>query len=140
MRDIGILIWVAFLIIGVIGSIVSSLRKQIAKQQAMAQPARRRPPQWQAPPGQLPQWVQQIAAQVAPPPQKRVILSATPSDARGSSRRAAPPPPAPLEHPHEPPPAPRRSRRLFRDRNAIVQAVIAAEVLGKPRALRDEYL
>ena len=29
MRDIGILVWVAFLIIGVISSIVSSLRKQM---------------------------------------------------------------------------------------------------------------
>jgi hypothetical protein len=33
-----------------------------------------------------------------------------------------------------------RTHRFFRSRQAIVQAVIAAEVLGKPRALRDEYL
>jgi hypothetical protein len=34
---------------------------------------------------------------------------------------------------------PRRPRRFFAGRRGIVQAVIAAEVLGKPRALGDEY-
>jgi hypothetical protein len=38
--------------------------------------------------------------------------------------------------PSEPPKA---ARRLFADRREIVRAVIAAEVLGKPRALSDEY-
>ena len=138
MRDIGILVWVAFLIVGVIGSIVSSIRKQAARStrdgsrrvilSEAVRPSRRA--EWQPPPGQLPQWVARIAAQVAPPP---------------APPRPAPPPPKPspapvpaVEAAHEPV-APRR-RRLFRDRKAIVQAVIAAEVLGKPRALRDEYL
>lgn len=131
MRDIGILVWVAFLIVGVVGSIVSSIRKQIAKQQAVGQPLRRIPAQWQPPPGQLPQWVQQIAAQVAPP---RAVA------APPVAPKPAPPPPAVVDHPHELPGASRGTRRLFRDRKAIVQAVIAAEVFGKPRGLRDEYL
>jgi hypothetical protein len=38
--------------------------------------------------------------------------------------------------PSEPRKAP---RPLFADRREIVRAVIAAEVLGKPRALSDEY-
>lgn len=144
MRDTFLLLWVGFLVVGVIGSIVSGIRKQAQRAQPVQQPPGRPstksilsgveglrpgiPPQWQPPQGQLPQWVQQLTAQIAPRP--------APTAPRPVVPKA--PPPAPIvEPPHEP--APRRhSPRLFRDRKAIVQAVIAAEVLGKPLALRDE--
>jgi hypothetical protein len=41
------------------------------------------------------------------------------------------------EHPHQSEPAHAR-RKLFADRREIVRAVIAAEVLGKPKGLHDE--
>jgi len=127
MRDTFLLLWVGFLVVGVIGSIVSSIRKQTQHMNVEQPAARRMPPQ-------------RVILVPPPPPeapkQQRVIPSATPSEARGSSRRTAPAP----ELPHDFP-AVRRPRRpqLFRDGKAIVQAVIAAEVLGKPRGLRDEY-
>lgn len=136
MRDTFLLLWVGFLVVGVIGSIVSGIRKQAQRAQPVQQPPRRpatslrvgSPPQWQPPPGQLPQWVQQLTAQIAPRPAPAAPRPVVPK---------APPPPPIIEPPHEP--APRRhGPRLFRDRKAIVQAVIAAEILGKPLALRDE--
>jgi hypothetical protein len=131
MRDVGILVWVALVVIGVIGSMVSSLRRA---GQGQAQPR---------PPGQpvqlrearLPDWARQVVAAMPQPP------AATP-------RPAAPPPPPP------PKPAPKlaplpehaglphqaRRRHFFAGKSEIVRAVIAAEVLGKPRAFNDEYV
>jgi hypothetical protein len=34
---------------------------------------------------------------------------------------------------------PPRRARLFGDRPALVRAIVASEVLGKPRSLSDEY-
>ncbi|MBV8529982.1 MAG: hypothetical protein JO104_01575 [Candidatus Eremiobacteraeota bacterium] len=108
MRDVGILVWVLFLIVGVVGSMVSSLRR--AQQRALASA------------------VQRPASSAAPP-------------APAPPRRAAPAAPRPLavaqEHPH--PGQLTTRRRLFANKPEIVRAVIAAEVLGKPRGLTDEY-
>jgi hypothetical protein len=131
MRDTFLLLWVGFLVIGVVGSIVSSMRKQIAAKEAARQPARRIPAQLQPPPGQLPQRIAQAAApvrQVAAPVRKPVV---TPPKQTAASW--------PEHHELSSPRAESRGRRVFGSRKAIVQAVIAAEVLGKPRALRDEY-
>jgi len=46
MRDVGILVWVVFLVIGVIGSMVSSARRQVA--------AGAQAPRSQAPPAVAP--------------------------------------------------------------------------------------
>jgi hypothetical protein len=137
MRDTFLLLWVGFLVVGVIGSIVSSIRKQTQQGQAARKPPRRIPTQWQAPAAQMPpaqmtEWVQRVTAPIAPPQPPR------------AAPRAVVPKPAPpaqaLELPHDFPAARHPARpHLFRDRKTIVQAVIAAEVLGKPRALRDEY-
>jgi hypothetical protein len=139
MRDIGILIWVAFIIIGVIGSMVSSLRKAAAaRPQAV-------PPQWRpqqpipAPrDARLPDWAQQVMAampQPQPQPQRRPQPSpASPPPAARPAPRAAPAAPE-HEAPHQP-----HRRRFFGGKNDIVRAVIAAEVLGKPRGLNDEYV
>ncbi|MGC9993346.1 MAG: hypothetical protein ABSD52_13270 [Candidatus Cybelea sp.] len=146
MRDVGILIWVVFLVIGVVGSMVSSARRQVA--------ARTEPKS--APQGQ------RVTSVVAP-------ASKTQGDAAGQQRLVqallaqmqvqaapAPPPPAPPRpvppRPPPPKPAPPRSespaaaeahrarpRSLFGTGPDLVRAVIAAEVLGKPRGLHDEY-
>jgi hypothetical protein len=136
MRDIGILIWVAFLVIGVIGSMISSLRKAAAARPQAAVPPQWRPQQPAPEPrdARLPDWAQQVMAAM-PQPQAR------------SQPRPAPPPPPPKPAPRAAPPAaqheaphqPRR-RRFFGGKDEIVRAVIAAEVLGKPRAFNDEYV
>ena len=161
MRDTFLLLWVGFLIIGVVGSIVSSIRKQI---QAATPPAQRPiPSRWQPPPqpstpsaarpqqpvrrvvvsgrvpaGQMPQWLQQATAEIAaqaPRPAPQAIPPKAPLPARPPVASASPPP---VDFP-SPQAASAGASRLFRNRNTIVQAVIAAEVLGKPRAFNDEY-
>ncbi|HLX26835.1 MAG TPA: hypothetical protein VKR05_07555 [Candidatus Cybelea sp.] len=169
MRDTFLLLWVGFLIIGVVGSMVSSVRKQLGRaaqdgsqRVEAARPDRRaqwqpQPPQGAAPStgapqqpvrvrrivtvpaGQAPQWLQQAAAQIGaqvPRPAPPAVTPKTP---------APPKPPLSVSPPpHTDFPLPRAAStgglaRLFRHRSGIVQAVIAAEVLGKPRAFNDEY-
>jgi hypothetical protein len=127
MRDVGTLVWVALLVIGVISSMVSSARRQVAAAKAPRRPG---PPSPAATPQQrLMQALQaRVQATAAPPraPQPR------------------PAPPRPVSAPRsEPPTAPTvyrpRRRALFETGPDLVRAVIAAEVLGKPRGLHDEY-
>jgi hypothetical protein len=144
MRDVGILIWVVFLVIGVVGSMVSSARRQLAAgKEPNPTPV---PPQWkpQGPQGASPQQTsspQQLLVQAL---QARVQVPA-PSP-RPASRPVQPRPvqprPAPVPR-SEPPAAPAahraRGRSPFGSGSELVRAVIAAEVLGKPRGLNDEY-
>lgn len=117
MRDIGIFIWVALLIVGVVGSMISSARKQMA-----SAPRRPQGPQGRPVPPRLP--VAPARPAPAPPPKPRPAAAA----------RVEPPPE------HSPPAHVTPIRRgIFADRRAMVQGVIAAEVLGKPRSLSDEY-
>ena len=131
MRDVGILVWVVLLVVGVIGSMVSSLRK--AQAQAQARPAQSRPQQVVQ--AGLPDWARQVVA-------------AMPQPSAAKQRPTAPPPPPPpkpaaklaplpehAELPHQ-----SRRRHFFAGKSEIVRAVIAAEVLGKPRAFNDEYV
>jgi hypothetical protein len=120
MRDVGLVVWVALLFIGVVGSMISSLRRQ-----AQARPQFR--PHDVSPP-------------IAPSAQQRrqvIVRTAPPAPERKPAPVPAPvaPPAAAVEHIQ---PA-RLRRRLFSDRREVVRAVIAAEVLGKPRGLSDEY-
>jgi hypothetical protein len=140
MRDTFLLLWVGFLIIGVIGSIVSSMRKQIAAQpkrddsrRVILSEAERPSPRA---PGQVPEWVQRLTAQTEPAA-PRVVAQAVAPKRPPQAKPAAAATPALAEFP--PPRAEPKTARIFGSRKAIVQAVIAAEVLGKPRALRDEY-
>jgi hypothetical protein len=130
MREVGTLIWVVCIVIGVIVNIASSVRKQQAASSASA-----RAPQ----PVRSPQ---------TRPPTITTMRMTVPSAPPAS---AAPVSPAPVRRPQPPPrpvvspPAPALHeavalplRRFFADGPSLVRAVIAAEVLGKPRALRDE--
>jgi hypothetical protein len=144
VRDVGFLVWVVLLFVGVLGSIVSNVRKQA---QRTGTPTAVRPAPTQTPraregpvmgitaqgpqPGELPQWLDRMLQVSAPPPapptaQKRV-----------APKPVAPKPelPQPLVGEHHAV----RARPLFDFRRDLVRAVIAAEVLGKPRGLADEY-
>lgn len=133
MRDVGVIIWVALLFIGVVGSMISSLRRQMPSSPA--------PPSM---PMELPGPVEFPSPVELPPELRRFVVTASPRPA--PQRKPAPvaaapvaPPPtvaAPAGEHFEPA---RIRRRLFSDRHDLVRGVIAAEVLGKPRALHDEY-
>jgi hypothetical protein len=171
MRDVGILIWVVFLIVGVVGSMVSSARRQVASRQA---------PRGQAPQGaRATSFVAPVTkgdtASSARSALLRQLSESQPLDSAqgdsGAARQrlvqtllaqvqapaAAPPPPAPAPPvpPRPPPPRPApvprneppaapeapkpRPRSPFATGPELVRSVIAAEVLGKPRGLHDEY-
>jgi hypothetical protein len=123
MRDVATLVWVVLLVIGVISSMVASVRRRmnaLPPRSAPSAPAG-------VPPAQAPQPQAQTRQQVVVQQMRQVPVRPT--------APAAPPTSAP---PSAGARAPSR-RRLFPGRQGLVRAVIAAEVLGKPRALRDEY-
>src|SRR5690349_13943816 len=106
MRDTFLLLWVGFLVIGVIGSIVSSMRKQIAAQQAKGVAPRRKP----LPPRQVPEWVQRLTAQTEPAA-PRVVAQALAPKRPPQAKPAAAATPALAEFP--PPRAERKTARIF---------------------------
>jgi hypothetical protein len=126
MRDVATLVWVVLLVIGVISSMVASARRRMN-----ALPPRGAPipppavPAAQAPPPQAPlrqQLVQQMKQVAGRQPVVPAGAATSAPAAVGASAGRAP-----------------ARRRLFPGRQGVAGAVIAAEVLGKPRALRDEY-
>jgi hypothetical protein len=123
VRDLGTLVWVVLVFVGVVSSMVSTIRKQA---QAPGSAGRPQPPRtlgalrYAAPlrPAAAPQPV--VPPPVPPPP---------PTAAR--------PEPRPPVHPPDEPRAKRA--QFFAGKGQLVRAVIAAEVLGKPRGLNDEH-
>lgn len=154
MRDLGILIWVVFLIVGVVGSMVSSARRQLAAKQpehrelsfVVRQPSDSARADVPAPrdAGEqhgLVEALQAVQARAQAPAGSPRLLPVRSAAPRPVAPRAAPPRPAPAPR-NEPPAAPaQRARRRspFGTGSELVRAVIAAEVLGKPRGLNDEY-
>lgn len=138
MRDIGILIWVALLIVGVVGSMTSRIRSlRQASGQRAPQPASASQPTPVPRPMQTSQRAQPFSAQVARPaatPSRTAPTRPVPARQPAAAPSRVGPDPAQAAHP-----ATRTAaRRLFGDRRDLVRAVIAAEVLGKPRAFSDE--
>ena len=158
MRDIGGLIWVIIVIIAIFSSIRKSVRQA---RQTMSQ-AQQRPavPPRPAPPPQPP------AAQPLTPLERALQLSPV-VDVRAKPvapaviqvpAPAAPVPPTRMPPlvvtppsvtpPHDPFRTESISRRrssgllggMFEDKNAILRAVVGAEVLGKPKALQEQSI
>ncbi len=139
MHDVGTFVWVVLVVIGVVSSIVSNARKR-AGPPAASQGA---PPYMVSPQAMPPQRM----PPGAPPPTVRAPPPAVGATPPAAPRRIVPVrPPSP---PAQPPPAAdhtldvfrparRHGPRVFGGRGALVRAVIGAEVLGKPVALRDE--
>ena len=118
MREVGTLVWVVLVIIGVVGSMISSARRQALSRRR--EPAATRP---RSPASAL------FAQNVRPAPS----VHPAPPKARPAPPRTEAKPAAPIAFEARP-----RRRRLFEARGDLVRAIIAAEVLGKPRALSDE--
>jgi len=131
MRDVGVIIWVALLFIGVVGSMISSLRRQTPSREAPSMPIERSQSVELPGPIELPPQLRRfaVAAPPRPAPQRK------PAQVAVAPVAAPPAVAAPAAEHLEPA---RIRRRLFSDRRDLVRAVIGAEVLGKPRALRDE--
>jgi hypothetical protein len=114
MHDLGALVWALFVVAAVVSSAIGSFRKQLRRQTALL-----RDPSGIAP----------IAAPRSVPP---------------SPPEAAPPGvPAVTVRTPAAQPQPRiirtgAARGLFEERGAWVRAVIASEVLGPPKALREQ--
>jgi cbb3-type cytochrome oxidase subunit 3 len=164
LRDLNDLIplaWFGLIVIGVISSVVKSAKKQAAARASQGEiPAVR---VTGVPQGLHAQFAAN-AAQVAQPPPVAVPLPVR-RPLPASRPAAAPPAPAPAAAPQTVPdyippltsytpapldstppphalgvqPRPVRAARLFGSSHAVLRSIVAAEVLGKPRALRDEY-
>lgn len=120
MRDFGALIWAAIVIAGVISSIVSSARKQNAARVQV----------FRAPPSSDVARTPGPAVSRPRPPAAPTKATAAPEPSWGLLQTRD------LAETHKQ--ATRTARSLFGRRAALVRAIVAAEVLGKPHALRDE--
>jgi hypothetical protein len=159
MRDIGALVWIVLVIFGVVSSIAQSARRATKPQRGGARPPvpqpqpQPRPPV--PPPAAAPQRQVRVNVNVRPgvqvPAALATLMAQFERDAQIAAGQRSVPPPEPVAAPparavrppaamppphHEPIPA--RSVRLFADRATLVRGIVAAEVLGKPLALRDE--
>lgn len=128
MRDIGGLVWIVFVLFAVVSSIVKSARR------SRGVPAPARSTQLIA------QFHQQ--AQVVTPPQP--VAQPQPVAPPQPAAQPIPPPPQIVRTPQPPAPRvvapaqPQQRPGFFAGRGALVRGIVAAEVLGKPLALRDE--
>ena len=127
MHDVGTFVWVVLVVIGVISSIVSNARRRVSVSPALAaqpQPVRAGV-------------VSAQATAVRPVP----VSAPVPAPAVQATQVRRPPPPRVAPQPELGleafQAARRRAPRFFAGRGTLVRAVIAAELLGKPLALRD---
>jgi hypothetical protein len=154
VHEIGVVVWAVVVIAGVVSSIVQSARKRAALNgtPGTAAPASaqrlaemRRLAQTIAvrvdPAGNVVSPVRPAATAPRPPGTPRNVAPNVPPPAA-----AAPPAPASTSPSQQAPgwptgtqrPAHRAVERLYRNRHALADAIVAAEVLGKPLALRNE--
>jgi hypothetical protein len=154
--QIGGFIWIAIVLIGVVSSIAKSAKRQNAAKAPPGQAPEVRVAgvpqgihaQFGASASEMPP-VAAPSAPVVPPPVRRQARNLQPAQ-RPQPAPVTPPiyaaPPVydttpPPAAPHSPVIRARRARaaKLFGSPSQVLRSVIAAEVLGKPRALRDEY-
>jgi hypothetical protein len=165
--NIGALIWVALVIFGVVSSIIRSARRgqqqqQQPRQQPSHQPQRRSTQpravrEFMPPPSAAPQRPVPAPAATPLPPWLAAALSTVAEPERPKAtpapvtpppvvpRAVTPPPAAPLPPqrttiPTHPRPEAGVLRGLFEDRNSLIRAIVAAEVLGPPIALREQSI
>jgi hypothetical protein len=137
MREVGLIVWVVLLVVGVTSSIVSSIRKvSTAQQRPGVGPVT--PPPRQSTVKELVAALQaqaQAQAQAAQPQTRPAPAPRVPTPAKAPAARAAPP-----DQPAWPTAPSQRSpaHRLFAGRGDAARGIIAAEILGSPRGLRDE--
>ncbi len=131
MRDLGTLVWVILVVIGVISSIVQNVRKAAAAQERL-----RRPPLILEPP------VAPVSP--APPAPPAAPVPRAPAQLAPVRRTPAPVPLAavaePLAVPSPPAHGTSELRGMFGKKKNLVQAIVAAEVLGPPRGLQEQYI
>jgi hypothetical protein len=151
VHEIGVVVWAVVVIAGVVSSIVQSARKRAALNGI---PGTAAPASAQRL-AEMRRLAQTIAVRVDPAGKvvSPVRPAATAPRPPGTPRTVAPnvpPPPAPAPASTSPSqqapgwptgtqrPAHRAVERLYRNRHALADAIVAAEVLGKPLALRNE--
>jgi hypothetical protein len=120
LHDLGGIVWAIFIVIAVISSIVRSAKRSMGS-------AQMQPQQQQMQVQQQVQTQQRVAPSA--PPSPRVVVKRAPT-----ATVVMPPPPRPLIFPTA---AARKHERLFGPGLSVVRGIVALEVLGPPRALRE---
>jgi hypothetical protein len=149
VRDVGIFVWITLLIVGVVGSMISSARKSAERAKGPA-PQDSRIAAVQALRARGYTLQQALAYLAANAPPRSPVTPSRPVAPPSVAAKPVTPTPAPVKspvivsgtafgHAVEGAGSKQKRRPLFEGRNALVRAVIAAEVLGKPRGLGDEY-
>jgi hypothetical protein len=155
VHEIGVVVWAVVVIAGVVSSIVQSARKRAALNgtPGTASPASaerlaemRRLAQTIAvrvdPAGKVVSPVRPAGTAPRQPGAPRPIASNVAAPVVSAPDLSAPAATSPSQAPGWPTgtqrPAHRAIERLYRNRHALADAIVAAEVLGKPLALRNE--
>ena len=118
------LIWIALLLIGAIGSLASNARKAAATRGPAAQPV-------------VPPRAQPVNVTLFPPPRPAPPIVV--SRPRPVAAQTPPPASPPVPPPHPVPHGTSAFRGMF-ERGNLVRAVVAAEVLGPPKALQEQSI
>ncbi|HVA29183.1 MAG TPA: hypothetical protein VNF68_13455 [Candidatus Baltobacteraceae bacterium] len=132
MRDIGGLIWIVIVVIGVISSIAKNVKKAAAQREAarprMAQPQNAAAPAPQLAVQRMVMVQPAIVPPVVPPPVRRakVLPAAVPARVV-MEREAGAGAVSPI-------------RGMFGAGTSLVRAIVAAEVLGPPKALQEQSI
>lgn len=148
VRDIGGLVWIVFVLIAVVSSIARSARKarggtrvssSLSSQVNRSSETPTRTMQVAPRPPARMQQVASLMTQFAQEAQSHADLPPRPKPVPRPPPVAPVATPAPVAPVAAAPPFPqRRGIGFFADRGALVRGIVAAEVLGKPLALRDE--
>jgi hypothetical protein len=138
MHDIGGIIWVIIVVIGVISSITRNARKAAAVRAAAQTP----PPARVAPAvrsQQVSGIVRALHAKIDAGPAGQAAISELPP--LPPTAPLEPRPPAPVIAPAAPRAAAMPVRGMFLGKGkALVQAIVAAEVLGPPKSLQEQTI
>jgi hypothetical protein len=141
MHDVGLLIWIALIVIGIVSSVRKNARqaRQIRDRQVGAQSQAMQAP----PPVQVPPPVQSVPSFVVQRVMAPPVTAVSPAQAPQPARPPAPVPPPPIvAAPPAPAVTPARVgtspiRGMFGGSATLVRAIVVSEVLGPPRALGE---
>jgi hypothetical protein len=137
MHNLGLIVWLIIVAFGVISSIRKNAQRAQAQRAPAPQPARPQPPPRPVP---VPVPRPPLAGFVMPP-----VDAPAPPRPVSTLRQVAPPPPKPpppipFTPLHEPPIRTSPIRGMFGGSATLVRAIVAAEVLGPPKAFQEQTI
>jgi hypothetical protein len=134
MHDVGAIIWLILVLIGVISSVRKNARRAAQQRSGTPPPGGMRPP-----PAPVPVIAQPVRAQAfAAPP--AVVPPPVPAPTVAPAPAAVAPPAAPVTLPSEANVRPELFRGMFEGPATLVRAIVAAEVLGPPKSMQEQTI